>query len=101
MKIDEAICFMKAEIMRREIQFADAPKSYRDGKDDPRNSAFMVFNITEAMKMVLEAAEKQIPKKPLYGRKGLDDYVICPRCRFLGLEEFQPCCSECGQAIEW
>ena len=55
----------------------------------------------EAVKAAIEALERQIPKKPKYGRQGPDDYVICPQCGFLGLDEFQPCCSECGQHIDW
>ena len=54
-----------------------------------------------ALDMAIEALEKQIPKKPKYGRQGPDDYVICPQCGFLGLDEFQPCCGECGQHIDW
>ncbi len=29
------------------------------------------------------------------------EYALCPRCKRIFDTEFQPFCSECGQAIDW
>lgn len=52
---------------------------------------------------ILNALEKQIPKKP----KGKDDnfgisYGICPNCnKIVDDLEDNRFCNECGQAIDW
>lgn len=58
----------------------------------------------EHEKMVLDALEKQIPKKANISIKGTTDYnttVHCPTCHKM-LTGIKPRhCIECGQAIDW
>lgn len=51
---------------------------------------------------ILEALEKQIPKKPIYvGDTDIFDYV-CPTCGQLVYELFDFYCSQCGQKLtDW
>lgn len=55
----------------------------------------------EAKLMVIEALEKQIPKKPNWEYLGDSFNIItkCPLCD-RGIEEGEHHC-ECGQAIDW
>ena len=58
---------------------------------------------TMAMKLAVEALEKQIPKKPLY-ENTYDDCVVysCPECKdeklILSGDNY---CATCGQALDW
>lgn len=54
----------------------------------------------EVCKKVLDALDKQIPKKPLpeteiYGNG------ICPSCRAYFLDKLTKYCGNCGQALDW
>ena len=66
----------------------------------------------EAMEILLEATEKQIPKKVewtedyTWGKK--TDQPVCPVCDYyLTMHHFIECskkisyCDKCGQAIDW
>lgn len=62
--------------------------------------------VIKALKMALEALEKQKPKKPII--RETEDYfgyvkgVICPNCKEVDFKLEQPCfCKNCGQAIDW
>ena len=63
----------------------------------------------EAMKVAIEALEKQIPQKVKYKNRhgeGFDlynrDYYNCPRCgRRLRNKQKDNRCGRCGQAIDW
>lgn len=70
--------------------------------------------INEALEMVENAVEKQIPKKPLKQKFGFCDLVgffdfrlVCPECeqpiaRYFNKKEYKPrYCHNCGQAIDW
>lgn len=54
----------------------------------------------EAVKMAVEALEKQIPKKRIWGRTATRPNVtwICPCCRNHVNSEY---CRKCGQRIDW
>ena len=57
-----------------------------------------------ALKLAIEALEKQIPKKPIFEREqtspfGVDDVPYCPNCK-CSLPEVSYC-EEFGQAIDW
>ena len=59
----------------------------------------------EAMKLAIEALEKQIPKKPTRTR-GKYGHTECACCgwvveSFCGDLEQYPFCPNCGQAIDW
>ena len=62
--------------------------------------------------LIIQALDKQIPKKPIAVRETLlgsivSDRIIsftCPNCyhKDIGNNEFRyPCCEECGQALDW
>ena len=68
-----------------------------DGNEDVKS----VVNGDEevmAMKMAIEALEKQIPKKP-----DLDGGVYCPCCLHEFKENYDETryCPNCGQALDW
>ena len=58
----------------------------------------------ECYKLIIEALEKQIPKKPIFESEqtspfGVDDVPYCPSCR-CDLPEASYC-EKCGQALDW
>ena len=75
-----------------------------------RKERFAV-RITEALKMAINALEKQIPKKPIKREEFLKGkhtvtVALCPNCdSLIGLYNFAKtsfkCCCECGQALNW
>ena len=73
-----------------------------DGDDDVK-AVTGGNNETMAMKVAVEALEKQIPKKPLY-ENTYDDCVVysCPACKdeklILSGDNY---CATCGQALDW
>ena len=56
--------------------------------------------LASAVKLAIEALEKQIPKKPLpdneYHLKG-----ICPTCGVHFLDKGTKYCGNCGQRLKW
>lgn len=70
----------------------------------------------DCYKLIREALEKQIPKKPQYvdtrfrhhGRKisegsSLDKCYKCPNCNshIFHIFDSEKCCKYCGQALDW
>lgn len=57
----------------------------------------------EAMKVVLEALEKQIPKRAiLQKRHSFVNAPYCPNCGYSVISpECDKYCGKCGQAIDW
>lgn len=70
----------------------------------------------DCYKLIREALEKQIPKKPRYvdkrfrhhGRKisdgsSLDECYECPNCNshIFHVFDSEKCCKYCGQALDW
>ena len=70
----------------------------------------------DCYKLIIEALEKQIPKKPQYvdtrfrhhGRKisegsSLDKCYKCPNCNshIFHIFDSEKCCKYCGQALDW
>ena len=58
----------------------------------------------DCYKLIIEALEKQIPKKPIFESEqtspfGVDDVPYCPSCR-CDLPEVNYC-EKCGQALDW
>ena len=58
----------------------------------------------DCYKLIIEALEKQIPKKPIFESEqtspfGVDDVPYCPSCR-CDLPEVSYC-EKCGQALDW
>ena len=56
-----------------------------------------------AMDAVIEALDKQIPKKPIYTNEGT--VTRCPNCEAIHLRCISSVeidyCERCGQAIDW
>ena len=50
-----------------------------------------VYELCYAMKLAIDALEKQIPKK-------MESYYYCPNCGKFITTDY---CPECGQAIDW
>ena len=73
------------------------------GEDVPLNGDCRMS--AEAMKLAIEALEKQIPKKPLHMHKN----YYCPICKEDGWmlwddaipNDMDKYCGMCGQAINW
>jgi hypothetical protein len=66
--------------------------------------------IDEAVRAILPAAEKQIPKEPIRRERTLDGggttyWPICPSCKNRGLldkwHRQLKHCRHCGQALKW
>ena len=87
-----------SELEKRGIT-VDVINEYKTFEDECVSKGF-------SFKSLLEAREKQIPKKP---EKEAEENLICPLCgSFLGYElecreEPYQCnyCAGCGQAIDW
>ena len=67
------------------------------------------YKVAEAVRLAVEAIEKQIPKTPNYEGDGywdgelVYDTWICPNCGKdyeVDYEDYKYC-PECGQAIDW
>ena len=54
-------------------------------------------------KSLIEAREKQTPKKPILGGKYEIEEWECPNCKtyFAQLDDRPRCCCQCGQHIDW
>ena len=61
------------------------------------NEHLTVVDLNE--KAIVEALEKQIPKKPLC-IAGDYDLPVCPECKQL-IDDTELHCSTCGQKIDW
>lgn len=57
-------------------------------------------NDVNALKMAIEALEKQIPKKPSFGADGTPQCSECLWDEFYNKDAMRYCPS-CGQAIDW
>ena len=96
-----------------------------DYKDTLREVLHQVYRNTDdfemriskdCYKLIIEALEKQIPKKPQYvdtrfrhhGRRisdgsSLDKCYKCPNCNshIFHVFDSEECCIYCGQALDW
>lgn len=58
-----------------------------------------ISDIEPYINNILEALEKQIPKKPLNTK---DKAGICPTCgNYICFAWHETACGDCGQAIDW
>lgn len=55
--------------------------------------------LAEAMRMSIQALEKQIPKKPDFTED--KEFALCPCCNGKGLLDKQKYCDNCGQKLDW
>ena len=96
-----------------------------DYEDALREMLYRVYRNTDdfemriskdCYKLIIEALDKQIPKKPRYvdkrfrhhGRKisdgsSLDECYECPNCNshIFHVFDSEKCCKYCGQALNW
>jgi hypothetical protein len=54
--------------------------------------------LTEAMRMSIQALEKQVSKKPDFTED--KEFALCPCCNGKGLLNKQKYCDNCGQKID-
>ena len=65
-----------------------------------RKEKHFAIKITEALKMAIEALEKQIPKKPYSDNdNGIYEKDCCPTCHRSLFPNDHHC--RCGQALDW
>lgn len=55
--------------------------------------------VREAKNMVIQALEKQIPKKVLSTQD--KEFALCPCCNGKGLSDKQKYCDNCGCKLDW
>ena len=54
-----------------------------------------------SVKVIADALEKQIPKKPIMRKDVAETYYICPECEW-EVDRFDDnYCSDCGQKLDW
>lgn len=54
--------------------------------------------LAEAMRIAIQALEKQVPKKPDFTED--KEFALCPCCNGKGLLNKQKYCDNCGQKID-
>lgn len=55
-------------------------------------------DMEELTETILEALEKQLPKKPVLKRKAYGGIMVCPICE---VSDYGKYCRHCGQKIKW
>ena len=76
----------------------DFAASFSNPKGVPLNTT--KEELAEAMRMAIQALEKQIPKKPKE-RDCIGFYTLaCPVCK-CALYLYEPYCDNCGKKLDW
>ena len=80
------------KILKRDLQIQLENKALPDG--------------IEAVKLAIQALEKQIPKKPILANDMMtkDNFLMCPCCEFRfpdSLVFLKTRCWNCGQKLDW
>ena len=83
----------------------DELTSYKKHVEELQRSGSFNLNYPKA-KAIIEALEKQIPKKPIYHWDGNEEVVLCPHCKRFPFDTdyykwARQFCGNCGQAIDW
>ena len=88
-KVREAIAKEKETIKTLEdVVVSDKTGSLRRwAKDTIENST-----------IIIEALEKQLPKKPVLKRKAYGGIMVCPICE---VSDYGKYCRVCGQKLDW
>ena len=55
-------------------------------------------DMEELTETILEALEKQLPKKPVLKRKAYGGIMVCPICE---VSDYGKYCRVCGQKLDW
>ena len=93
---------MTKERLQLSIQTVKDNIAILESVKDSEEDAGVLLQL-EHEKIVLNALEKQMPKKPLDIEKEYDgDYGNCPNCN-RSVWDFDDCriCKGCGQALDW
>ena len=84
-------------------------------KDQPAKNAFTMaiesmkeleqYRALGTVEELKEAREKQIAKKPIWIKRSVTKFQVCPCCsnaeHYQMIFKSQKYCSECGQALKW
>jgi hypothetical protein len=79
------------------------PMTFEDVKRIRENPTSEDVDNKELHRLIDEAIEKQIPKKPILDTifpSGVEWY-LCPACNHNNVEKSGCFCHKCGQAIDW
>lgn len=78
----------------------DAIRKIKKHHDILNKEASFAVHTLEALNMAVDALDKQIPKKTLWGGDNRTSWRSCPMChsRMHNTCKF---CSQCGQALDW
>ena len=89
----------------------DLAEDYRmvlhEAKSMGCNEIRALYNIPlKNMEMIVQALEKQIPKKPIFANNMMtkDKFLMCPCCEFRfpdSLVFLKTRCWNCGQKLDW
>lgn len=72
----------------------------KEAKSMGYNEVKALYNIPlKNMEMIVQALEKQIPKKPDFTED--KEFALCPCCNGNGLADKQKYCDNCGQKLDW
>lgn len=72
----------------------------KEAKSMGCNEVKALYNISlKNMEMIVQALEKQIPKKPDFTED--KEFALCPCCNGNGLADKQKYCDNCGQKLDW
>lgn len=72
----------------------------KEAKSMGCNEVKALYNIPlKNMEMIVQALEKQIPKKPDFTED--KEFALCPCCNGNGLADKQKYCDNCGQKLDW
>lgn len=82
----------------------DLAEDYRmvlhEAKSMGCNKIKALYNIPlKNIEMIIQALEKQIPKRPDFTED--KEFVLCPCCNGKGLSDKQNYCDNCGQKLDW
>lgn len=72
----------------------------KEAKSMGCNEVKALYNIPlKNMEMIVQALEKQMPKKPNFTED--KEFALCPCCNGKGLLDKQKYCDNCGQKLDW
>ena len=92
---------MKIERLHLSIQTAKENIAILESQEPEDAGCYLQL---EHEKMVLDALEKQMPKRPLKKRIANDGYAwewVCPNCHIVKVTTEKQFCDDCGQKLDW
>lgn len=74
-------------------------------RTDSFDESFEEIMMDCALTMAIADMEKQIPKKPIWIKRSITKFQVCPCCsnaeHYQMVFKQQKYCVECGQALDW